>query len=260
MLPAGIVEALYSLAVPESVVADLPGLPDDTSGLLIYGSRARGDALPESDLDVLALVSAPRPSIHCGHVSVSFYTAAQLRSGLGTLFGAHLRRDAKVLFDTDGELRSIVEAMGHVEVGRLLGRARIMSQLFTTPEQDLPRYLPGLLREARYLLRSCLYAQAIGNGAPCFSVRELAARLEDPILAELLASRQSSPPSHSDLSECLKRLEPLVGGFPPSRHGSVEATVVNEWGSSSDLLSMAFLALGVTGRGQDYAEVEKILL
>lgn len=52
----------------------------------------------------------------------------------------------------------------------------------------------------------------------------------------------------------------IIGDFPPSQNGSLEATIVNEWERPGDLLSMAFLALGITGRGADYAEVEKILL
>lgn len=129
-----------------------------------------------------------------------------------------------------------------------------------SPEHDLPKYLPGLLREARYLLRSCLYAQAIAAGNPCFSVRELAVRHGDPHLAQLLASRQPGEPSISELTECLSRLRRIIGDFPPSRNGSLEATVVNEWDRAGDLLSMAFLALGITGQGSGYAEVEKILL
>ncbi|MGL5827936.1 MAG: hypothetical protein ACRCYU_24485, partial [Nocardioides sp.] len=61
-------------------------------------------------------------------------------------------------------------------------------------------------------------------------------------------------------TECLSRLRRITGDFPASRNGSVEATVVNEWHRPGDLLSMAFLALGITGQGADYAEVEKILL
>ncbi len=122
-----------------------------------------------------------------------------------------------------------------------------MSELFTSPEWDLPKYLLGLVREARYLLRSCLYAQAIADAAPCFSVREIAARLGDPCLARLLASRQQGEATVDDLEACLSRLSTIVGKFPPSRHGSLEATIVNEWGRPSDLLSMAFMALGATG-------------
>lgn len=59
-----------------------------------------------------------------------------------------------------------------------------------SPECDLPKYLPGLLREARYLLRSCLYAQAMAASDPCYSVRELAVRHSAPHLTHLQASRQ----------------------------------------------------------------------
>ncbi|MCL2489576.1 MAG: hypothetical protein FWF36_02435 [Propionibacteriaceae bacterium] len=135
-----------------------------------------------------------------------------------------------------------------------------MSQLFTNGAWDLPKYLLGLLREARYLLRSCMYAQSIAEGAPCFSIRELGKRHDDPQLVTLLSSRPTKSETLSDYEDCLRRLRGIIGEFPASPHGSLEATIVNEWGTKDDVLSMAFMALGATGAGAGYAEVEKILL
>ncbi len=195
MTSEDVVRALVGMGIAPSVLVGLPELPSEIEGLLVYGSQARGDAVPGSDLDLLGLVSASRPGYHSGDVNISYYTRDQLSTGVGTLFGAHLKRDAKIVWDNHGRLSSAVENMGEVDTNRLLARALRMSELFTSPERDLPKYLPGLLRQARYLLRSCLYAQAIAAGDPCFSVRELAIRHGNPNLARLLASRKATQTS-----------------------------------------------------------------
>lgn len=253
-------QTLDLLGISERLIDQIPELPDDITAMLIYGSQARGDATATSDLDLLALVPEQRPSLHCGDISISFYTNSQLETGIGTLFGTHLKRDSKILWDPDGTLMIIISKMGDLDTGRLFQRATSMSTIFTTRNYDLPKYLEGLSKHARYLLRSCLYTQAIANGQPCFSVREIASRHGDPELVNLLASRQSDDPNIGTYNECLNRLKVLIGDFPDNPHGSLEATIVNEWTNPGDILSAAFLALGTTGQGTVYAEVRKILL
>jgi UTP:GlnB (protein PII) uridylyltransferase len=58
-----VVDALLAMGVSPSVLGDFPDLPADVEGLLVYGSQARGDVVPGSDLDVLALVTAFRPEL-----------------------------------------------------------------------------------------------------------------------------------------------------------------------------------------------------
>lgn len=260
MNSAWAIQTLSAMGISAEILQDFPELPTDTTGVLLYGSQARGDAVPGSDLDVIVVTPNTRTATSSGDVNISYYTFEQLTTGIGTLFGAHLKRDGKVIWDSDGSLTLAVEGMGAVDTDRVLHRAWEMAELFSSPGRDLPKFVSGLSRQARYMLRSCLYAQAIAVGAPCFSVRELSIRHNDPDLTRLLASRQQHKATVADLNECLWRLRAIIGEFPTSRYGSLEACVVNEWGRSSDILSMAFMALGTSGRGSDYAEVERILL
>lgn len=255
-----VVKSLQDLNIPASVLNEFPDLPPDLEAMLVYGSRARGDAGTNSDLDLLGLVPSPRKNTNYGDINITYYTSEQLSTGVGTLFGYHLKRDARILIDDTGELHKAIANMGEVDTDRLFSRARSMTEVFTNIERDLPNHLSGLNRQARYLLRSCLYAQAIQEGRPCFSVQELSVRLNDCDLPRLLSSRPIGKVSVEEFQACLSRLRGILGDFPKSTHGSLESLVINEWETKSDLLSIALLSLGPNENNGDYAEVEMILL
>lgn len=235
-------------------------LPEEAQGLIIYGSRARGDHIATSDLDLLAVVPEMRRGFTAGSVSVSCYTRDQLATAKGTLFGAHLRRDSRVLLDPNLGLADLLEDMGDVDTDRLLERIRRFSCVLNANPDDRSRSLKGLVRQARYLLRSAMYGLAIREGEPCFSVRELAERHHDPQLVGLLASRPPADATPSELDTLCERLSSLLGQLPDNPHGSLDALIVNEWNSDPELVSIAVMARGHESRSDPYEEIAKVLL
>ena len=71
-------------------------------GVLLYGSRARGDASADSDVDLLVTTTGGRPyTSDTGRISISCYPIEAMlrRARSGDLFAFHLVTDAKMLFE-----------------------------------------------------------------------------------------------------------------------------------------------------------------
>lgn len=235
-------------------------LPRKIDGLLIYGSRARGDHLPSSDLDLLAVVPDARKGKTAGLVSLSCYTREQLATATGTLFGAHLRRDARVIFDDGGDISELVENMGEVDATRLIERIRRFTCVLDVTPEDRLQSLRGLVRQAKYLLRSAMYGLAILEGEPCFSVRELAERNRESELVDMLASRPASVATDAELDLLRGRLAGALGKLPKNPHVSLDALIVNEWDTDPELVSIAVMARGHNSSDDPYEEIAKVLL
>lgn len=246
--------------VSDEIVMEVPELPKETTSVLIYGSRARGDHTPDSDLDMLILTPSGGRNLKNDKVSVAIYSSEELSNARGTLFGHHLKRDSKIMYDPSNQLAKIVKGLGEVDAERVFARSRRLAKVLTCPDQDLPRYTKGLYREARYLLRSCLYAKSIAEGQPSFSVRELAVRYDCPKYAEILKANPQCPDSEEDYKLCRDLLFELLEDHEKNEHGSLEALIVNEWAENSDLMSVALMALGDIDELDDYAEVKAVFL
>jgi hypothetical protein len=240
----------------------LHAMPAEAGGLLLYGSRARGDFGLASDIDLLVLRDAPAGTIVRDRVSLSSYTADQLASASGTLFGMHLARDGVILHDHDGQLHSLLDGMGEPDPAALFDRIRHLAAVLSLEGEERERYSSGQARVARYLLRTAIYVAAIAQGQPCFSVRELAARFNDPVLAMILSSDPATNGgcSRPVVDDLLRRLDATVGDLAPNTYRSVRTLVVAEWFEDPDRAALGTLVLADTDAPFDYAALPKVLL
>ncbi len=238
--------------------------PADAMGLLIYGSRARGDYIPASDYDLILLVPEPRKTVRGCGASLSYYTRDQLQSASGTLFGTHLLRDAVVLWQEDSALSDVLSSIRPAAPEALLERVRELSIVLdgSSVESPTEQLVTGRLRLARYLLRTAVYATAMAQGRPCFSVRELAVRFGDPALETLLASDPAlqDAPSKEQYDEITTRLERMVGPLALNPFDSVEELIVEMWDVDRVLAAVAVRTLAADGAPFDYTDLPKVVL
>jgi hypothetical protein len=77
--------------------------------VLLYGSRARGDDRPDSDIDVLQILRTAQPSRAVEEIMLSSYTLPQLQkmAQQGSLFIAHVVTEAIPLHDPEGLLANL---------------------------------------------------------------------------------------------------------------------------------------------------------
>ncbi|MEU4162684.1 nucleotidyltransferase domain-containing protein [Actinoplanes sp. NPDC026670] len=246
----------------EEITSIIQSLPEDTLALMLYGSRARGDFVDSSDFDILRLCQRDFPTKKFGRVSISSYTHQQLESATGTLFGTHLKRDGRAIFDPSSQLSNIVSNLQPAIPADLLRRVRRYSQILGVSEAEAHEYYPGLVRLGRYLLRTAIYAQALELGRPCFSVRELAKRFEKPELETLLASDPdvTGPPSLALMAELRDRLKETVGEPPPIPFQTLAALATHKWDTDRSMAALAIRAASEDGESLDYSDLPKVLL
>lgn len=121
------------------ILARVPGV----TSVALFGSVARGDAKPQSDIDLIVLgTSEDLTSSGLRHqlpfelsdadISISYYTPESLDDYLRrwSRFGAHLRLEGRILHDTDGRLEGILAEERPIST----------DHEFATQRQHLQRY------------------------------------------------------------------------------------------------------------------------
>lgn len=244
-------------ATAAALVAD--GAVASAIGVVLYGSYGRGDQVPSSDVDLLLVARRPRGSRQLGIANVATYTPTQLASARGSLFGMHLSRDGRVLHDTGNVVTALLSSMGEPDPAVLFGRIRHLAGVLDGNPSD---HLGGRIRVARYLLRTAVYVAALAAGEPCFSVRELAERADEPRLVRILATDVESAPAATSevLEDLLTRLTDIVGPLDLDPHGGLRNLIVAEWFHDPARASLGVLVLAGDEAELDYAALAKVIL
>ena len=156
--------------------------------LVLYGSHARGDYRPLSDVDFLAIVSDSEPIAGIwGRVQVRFYTAAYFERMCreGSLFALHIKTEGRVVFDHEGVFKNLVSQFQYkesyeaerLEAGEL---GWCIAELIDSSHNG-----KLLVKTMLYSVRTIAFSILAERRMPAFSMTETCNRMKDKNLKRL---------------------------------------------------------------------------
>lgn len=194
--------------------------------LILFGSHARGNPRPDSDVDLLQVAATPTASYKVGVWSVSVYTEALLRVlvGSGNLFAHHLITEGRVIAGDPEILARLSKRFVPRSPKDIVGDVRWALPLLDSKMSDASNGSHRLFALARYLLRTYIYAKTQEEEKPTYNLDRAAANVGLNHVVPLLRDGAASDASSAKIKSVL---ESVLGSEAVNRFGSTEAFVVN---------------------------------
>lgn len=188
----------------------------------LFGSQARGNAEPNSDVDIL-LVTSERKTRHVamGNVSIYLYPWSHLlrRAGAGDLFVCHIAKEAKSLYDPERRIAALHAAFQFkASYAREIGHASDLGWYIALHHQSMESAI--VTKRIAWCVRTILIAHAAEQKKALFSASALAQFSGCPSVMDLIAQKDepaASPLTLEMFGAFLKRFatgNPVPGGDP----------------------------------------------
>lgn len=191
------------------------------AAVALYGSQARGDAVPGSDVDVLMVTDEEcNRHVSMGTLSIYLYPWDTLLrdAAAGDLFVCHIVREARSLHDPQDRLGALARSFHFKpsyadEVRRASDLAWYLA--------SFPDMLNGALGAKRvaWTVRTILIARTAEQQTPCFSTDALVAFSGLPLVGTLIG-RKDDGRIAADTPDLLERFLHHFGLPAPMRCGA----------------------------------------
>lgn len=181
----------------------------------LFGSRARGDEKPGSDIDVLCWTDESFPRhVRQGPLSLAYYPQGDLlgKAGAGDLFAAHLAFEAVAIHDPEGLLQAFRAAYRPPPSYTPHVRAASELAFFLL---DCGHALPQGLFNARsaWCARTIAIARSAEDGRMCFAVDVLSRRAGASALFDIAQAKDCA----QAVPGASRRLEDYIRAFGTPR-------------------------------------------
>ncbi len=223
--------------------------------LMLFGSYARGDQSPTSDIDILQVADAGGRSYRTGKVAVAVYSLARLREMAreGSLFILHLICDGKILDDPYECFRpAFAEYVRPSNYLRLRSELSIALKLLDVTDAFYADHARELNQVASFIFRTVVYAKQAEVGRPCFSLRVAARQLPNVPVGATDIHAHAAP-----VLACYRAIQSWLaaelGVSADNECGSIEALLVRHHASSSMVIQLGIKILSHGTEEVNYA-------